>query len=394
MSKILSKSFIIDDNWFNRFDAARGLSPEKYILTKPGDILVAEQLACYPKAIDKFPNWHLDGMLYSKLALEQSSGEVAAQFKSHIAKGAVLWDLTGGLGIDSLAFSNSFREVNYCEPDDRPYSLAKYNHNLHGATNIKHHNFPAEIALEHIDHTDWIFLDPSRRDHNNKKILLEDSQPNILELISRIIKKCNSFMIKLSPMYDIKQLCHELPVINQVVVVSVGGEVKEILGIFSPDFPKKIKAVLLPANIQFEKDFESFKKKSIPLSSSNPHPGAYLHVADPAIFKSDMLSIIAKSQNLKTWGQGGYVWSEKSELQGFNSYKIQEIVDFKPKMLKKLIAGKKVNIHKRNFPLEISSVYKTLNTSMGDDYHLFLTAEPGNKKRVCITHPANHIIQP
>ena len=394
MSKIASKSFIIDDNWFKRFDAVRGLSPEKYILTKPEDILVAEQLACYPKAIDKFPNWHIDGMVYSKLALEQSSGEIAALFKSHIIKGNSLWDLTGGLGMDSLAFSKSFKEVNYCEPDERPYLLAKHNHKLHEATNIHHHNWTAEITLEHIDQTDCIYLDPSRRDQNSKKFLLADCQPNVFELISKITNKCTSFMIKLSPLYDIKQLIKELPMINQVVVLSVGGEVKEILAISSPDLPKKLRAVLLPQNVQFEKDFEPIENKSTPLNSSTPQEGAFLHVADPAIFKSEMLSGIANNENLKAWGQGGYLWSEKNELQGFNTYKIQSVLEYKPKMLKKLIAGKKVNIHKRNFPIDISTVYKTLNTNMGDDYHLFLTTEPGNIKRVCITHPANHITQP
>src|SRR5690554_6456995 len=98
------REFKIDHTWIERFKKAQGRSAESYLLSNPGDVIVAEQLACYPKAIQKFPNWHRDGMLYSRLSLEQSSGEETAQFKSKLAGGNTIWDLTGGLGIDSLPF--------------------------------------------------------------------------------------------------------------------------------------------------------------------------------------------------------------------------------------------------------------------------------------------------
>src|SRR5690606_31822549 len=107
---------------------------------------------------------------------------------------------------DSLAFSSSFTEIHYCEPDEKPYSMAKNNHKVHDISNIQHHNWSAENALDQISKTDWIYLDPSRRDQNSKKFLLRDCQPNVLELIPKIVEKCDSFMIKLSPMYDLKQL--------------------------------------------------------------------------------------------------------------------------------------------------------------------------------------------
>ena len=58
-------------------------------------------------AKQKLPSWYanLDVIYPDGLILEQCSSEVTAKFKSQFAEQKTVVDLTGGLGIDSLAFS-------------------------------------------------------------------------------------------------------------------------------------------------------------------------------------------------------------------------------------------------------------------------------------------------
>jgi hypothetical protein len=118
-----------------------------------------------------------------------------------------------------------------------------------------------------------------------------------------------------------------------------------------------------------------------------PETGHYLHSADPAIHKADTLCTYAKSNECSLWGTGGYLTSKSNTIDGCKSYKIHKSMVFKPKELRKYLKSKRVNIHKRNFPIEVSSLYKSLSTSMGDDLHLFFTTLDDGSKAVCITEP-------
>ncbi len=61
---------------------------------------MAEQLACRQKAAKKLPNLSQHTLLYTPLALEQSSCERTAIYKASLFSGKRLMDLSGGLGID------------------------------------------------------------------------------------------------------------------------------------------------------------------------------------------------------------------------------------------------------------------------------------------------------
>ena len=61
-------------------------------------------------------------------------------------------------------------------------------------------------------HYNLIYLDPARRDAlKQKKFLLEDLSPNILELQSVLLQKADKVLTKLSPMIDISYLCIRYP---------------------------------------------------------------------------------------------------------------------------------------------------------------------------------------
>jgi len=167
------------DLWMQQLKAYQSWDPQRYLLKFPADVCTAEQLRCYPKARRKFPTLHTDGMAYTRLALEQSSGEAAALFKSSLITGTSLIDLTGGLGMDSLAFSRVANHVYYVEPVRQPYLLARHNHTLWGAANISWHACDAREALHTLPGCDWAYIDPSRRHQDRRSFLLSDCEPDV-----------------------------------------------------------------------------------------------------------------------------------------------------------------------------------------------------------------------
>lgn len=371
-----------DKQWFSRYEQTRGTDARQYLLSNPNDILVSEQLHCYPRAENKFPTWHKEGMTYTRLAFEQSSGEIVAKYKASQVSGSTLLDLSGGLGIDSLAFSYSFDEVHYVDRAEQPFHLARNNHQIHKRDNIRHHLLSAEEALSQLPDADWIYIDPSRRNPEKRVFLLSVSEPDVPALWNRLLAKSDGIIIKLSPLYDLAALREELPEITRIQVVSVGGEVKEILAYAQkrPTKPNTIEAVCLPQNAIYASSFDENKPpRSV---QSDFATSKSLVVPDAAVIKSGLTTTFATTNKLDFVNHNTdyLLSSETRPIPGASVYPISERLPYKPKELKKWLKDKRVNIHQRGFPMTPSELYKKLNTDMGDDYHLFFTNVPSRPK--------------
>lgn len=371
--------------WLTRFEQNKQSTYNQYILKNPGDSLVAEQFICYPKAELKFPTWHKPGMVYTKLSLEQSSGEFAANYKATLITGDIIWDLTGGLGMDSAAFAQKAKTVHHNEPDTSLSKIARNNHRVLGIDTILYCCESAEDLINKINSADTIYIDPARRSGKGRTFLLKDCVPDVIQILPKLKQKSKRIIVKLSPIYDLKKIFKELSGTRQIHVVSVKGEVREILAILDDSLPETITSVILPEIYIITKKatFDS----QLNQSESTIPTGSFIHVADPAIYKAETLIDFSKRHDLNYWGTGGYLFSDKPGIIGCQSYRVLESMIYKPKELKKRLRGKRLNIHKRNFPIEVDSLYKTLSTSMGDEYHLFFTRLKDGTKGVCITEP-------
>ena len=144
-------------------------------------------------------------------------------------------DLTGGLGVDSWAFSKCFEKVLYNEANTELAEAVKNNYKILGCSNIEVSNRLLEPGnLNDIlgdFKPDIIFLDPARRSAAGKKVfLLEDCQPDVLKLKEELLAACPNLLLKLSPMADITMLLQRLgPAVRQLHVVAFDGECKELL---------------------------------------------------------------------------------------------------------------------------------------------------------------------
>lgn len=174
--------------------------------------------------------------------------QVATEFK----KAGRIADLTGGLGVDSWAFSEVAEEVLYNEMNPDLASAAKHNFKELGITNIFIKN--SEATPENLKdllgdfRPDIIFMDPARRDSAGKKVfLLEDCSPDVLKMIPELFGTSRFVFLKLSPMADISMAVERLDRtyeaflqstsgegwngqwVREIHVVASGGECKELL---------------------------------------------------------------------------------------------------------------------------------------------------------------------
>ena len=146
-------------------------------------------------------------------------------------------DLTGGLGVDSWAFSQVAERVVYFERDAELAAAAERNFARLGADNI-------EVRCETVTpdtklpEADLIYADPARRDAAGRKVfLLEDCTPDILTLLPMLLQKAPAVLLKLSPMADLTMLTERLgPALREIHVVELDGEVKELLCLLKRDF--------------------------------------------------------------------------------------------------------------------------------------------------------------
>lgn len=161
-------------------------------------------------------------------------------------------DLTGGLGVDSWAFSEVAEKVLYNEMNPALAAAARHNFKALGVTNIFIKNSEATSdSLKDIFgdfRPDVIFLDPARRDSAGKKVfLLEDCSPDVLKILPELFGISRFVLLKLSPMADITMAVERLDRtyeeylekasgegwngqwVREVHVVASGRECKELL---------------------------------------------------------------------------------------------------------------------------------------------------------------------
>jgi hypothetical protein len=204
----------------------------KYSKTEYQDIItyIIQTIDNDSNILNKLPTFHQNHCLISKRSFEQSTSEQLSKFKSIIFKGENMLVLTGGLGIDEWAFSQSFKKIISLDIDINLNNLARYNFNKLQINNIERLDCSAEVFLNQTDTTfDVVYIDPDRRVEGKREILLRNHQPNVIELLDKIKKITPKLLIKCSPLYDFEMALKEVEGIKTCYILSIKGEVKEML---------------------------------------------------------------------------------------------------------------------------------------------------------------------
>lgn len=202
------------------------------------------QIAGRQIAAEKIPSWKkIEDIRYPKhLSLEQCSSEITAYYKAGLLQGDSLTDLTGGFGVDCSFLAEKFKSVTYVERQEELCGIAAHNFHILGLNHINVKNEDGIAHLKAMSPVDCIFLDPARRnEHGGKAVAISDCEPDVAALEGLLLNKAKQVMVKLSPMLDLSLALRELQQTQEVHIISVNNECKELLLILGQTIPQEIK---------------------------------------------------------------------------------------------------------------------------------------------------------
>ena len=339
-----------------------GRSAESIALDRrvPHARLVATQVKYLQRAEKKLPTYHASRAILPSLAFEQSSSEECAAHKPFGGKLAV--DLTCGLGVDTLYLSKRFERVVAIEHNPTLAAITRHNLTLMGAENVEVITGESEEFLANLTHADLIYADPDRRSAEGKKMVcLEDCSPNMVALLPTLKERTDALVVKLSPMFDIKEALVAFGRESSVEVVSLAGEVKEVV----VKWVKGCKECTITATALGCGSFEVPTEREAIARNKEFNPTQYTHlvVPDAALRKAGIVGEWCHSEGLDNFGAYAFANHRPTTTMG-HIYNIEVSLPWQPKKLKPLIGGR-LEIVRHSFPLSTAAICKALGAKEG-----------------------------
>ena len=345
----------------------------------------------------KVPSWYaVPGLAYPvRLSGEQCSSEKTALYKAGIVSSLFpdrkprTADLTGGLGVDTWAFSRVASAVLYNEMNSRLADAAEKNFRMLGAENITVMSRmldPGTSTQEILGdfRPDLVFLDPARRDGDGRKVfLLEDCSPDILKLKDGIFRLCRYILLKLSPMADISMLLERLgKECMEVHILAVSGECKEVVILMDRDFRGKCRIVVNSgaSSVDFLHDELRDAVPDYICGTEDLCPGALLYEPGKALMKAGAFDILGRRFPLRKLARFThyYIYTGSpsdipQELRDNGSFfSIIEAMPLNNRTVRetsrKYLRGE---VTARNLKMDTDTLRRKLGISPGPDIHIF-----------------------
>ncbi|MFM7488678.1 MAG: THUMP-like domain-containing protein [Cytophagales bacterium] len=351
--------------------------------------LVAQQLIGRKKSREKLPTWyHTNGIIFpASLNLEQCSSEATAQYKARwmamLPIRDFFIDLTGGFGVDAYFLSHLFQRGLMLEPNQELLLTAKHNHQLLLADNVEYLSMEAmEFLKTKMPPANLFYVDPSRRSGTEKVVKLEDCTPNVVELQEQLLALSQYVLIKASPLLDIQQGLRELSHVEEVVVLAVDNEVKELLFLQNRMFvgEPQIRAVDLNTGHQTQTDFIFKFSDERNLSAETSAPQGFLYEPNAAILKAGAYKSIARHFGLQKIHPNTHLYTSEKMVHEFfgRIFKIETLQPQAKEFNYWLLNGK-ANVITRNYPLTAEELKKKLKLKDGGDNYVIGFSEEKRK---------------
>lgn len=338
------------------------------------------QIAGRQAAANKIPSWQsIEELWYPRhLSMEQCSSEITAQYKSTLADGETLADLSGGFGIDCAFMASRFRKVSYVERQEELCEIAKHNFPLLGLKHITVYNEDGVVHLQKMEPVDCIFIDPARRnEHGGKTIAISDCEPDVAELEELLLSKGKQIIIKLSPMLDLTLALKSMKRTREVHIISVNNECKELLLIIGNEPSQLIPIHCINLTSKEKQTFTFTREEELEAECLyTKEPGKYLYEPNASILKAGAFRSIASRYKVKKLHPNSHLYTSDLWIENFpgRSFQITGQCSFNKKEIKETIGElKKANITVRNFPATVAEIRKRTKLSDGGEVYLFAT---------------------
>lgn len=353
-----------------------------------------QQIKGYQVIKRKVPAWtSFDGLLYpTHLSLEQCSSESTARFKAEEIcklfndKKFCFVDLTCGLGVDAYFISQNAGQAVLIEKESELAEITRNNFIVFNR-NVTVLNCESEEFLKsNTSHYDVIYIDPARRGTKGEKVvLLEDCNPNLLQLLPDLKKITKFLAVKLSPMFDIKQLISKLSGIKDIYSIGVNNECKEIFLIM--DFKTQVPDInainISETNGEISRLRSTVEEEDVNVLSYPETLGKYLYEPFASFLKSGLYKTIANRYCVDKIHINSHIYTSNKFIEDFpgRKFEIVETKGFNKREAKDFFEKyDKANITTRNFPMtadELRNRYKVKNG--GENYVFATTIHPSTK---------------
>ena len=348
-------------------------------------IFLARQTEGRKIIANKLPSWagNMSILFPVKISLEQCSSEATAIYKAGLVSGESLVDLTGGFGVDCSFLSKNFSSVDYVEQNEELCQIAEHNFAALGL-NIRVNNAESVSFLEDMPSVDCIYIDPARRDVKGKKTAdLSLCSPNLLEIRDILLEKCNTLLIKLSPMFDISSALEVFPECKQVHVVSVKNECKELLLLVEGGFCGETEIVCVDLDELGITSVASNLRKEKGEIIGYFAPKAYLYEPNASIMKAGLFKTVANKYNVQKLHPSTHLYTSEELVSGFpgRSFEIKRVTKVQKKEIQDI---EKANLSTRNFPGNVADLRKKLKLKDGGDTYIFACTLNDNSKVLII----------
>ena len=343
-------------------------------------------------------------------------------------------DLTGGFGVDfSYIASRLGVKSMYVERQAHLCEAAKENFGRLGLKNaiVKNgdgievlHSFALkkdDAASESLGITEeqsrsllktnlglkLIFIDPARRDDaGNKVVSLKDCTPDVTLLQEEMLSKADYVIIKLSPMLDWHRAVSELNCVQEVHIISVNNECKELLLVLSARNMGEMEASSADGEVKHAgnlriycvNDAQSFVCDELDMESSSViiappvlEEMQYLYEPNASLMKAGCFSVLSERYGARMLSKNSHLFVSMEPIEDFpgRSFRIIAISSFNKKELKRYLSGiAKANIATRNFPLSVAELRKRLKLKDGGETYIFATTLSDESHVLVITEKA------
>ncbi len=369
------------------------------------------QIECRQKTSRKLSSFisHDEFLFPSVQAAEQATHQCVAAYHARlVGSGKRIADLTGGLGIDAFTLAANGNSVTACELDAERAEVLSHNAKVLGLTDIR---------IENVDSIEWlrqrtgrkpfdmIFVDPARRDAaDRRKFVLRDCLPDIVGSWDTIRSSARRIMVKASPLLDIECALQEIPGIEEIHLVCVKGECKEVLliaagtetaGSADTHTSSVIAAAVAPAITAVDLDdtpdaslreisrwectYDALGTAAPIADISAITPGTYLYDPNAAVHKLRCASALCEAYPglFRVAANTDLYWSAEliEDFPG-RRFRIESVPDSKE--IKKL-KGSRREVAVRNYPLTAEQLRTKLKVLPGGNENFIYGCRAGEK---------------
>lgn len=252
-----------------------------------------------------------------------------------------------------------------------------------------------------------IFIDPARRDDaGNKVVSLKDCTPDVTLLQEEMLSKADYVIIKLSPMLDWHRAVSELNCVQEVHIISVNNECKELLLVLSARNMGGMEALSADGEVKHSgnlriycvNDAQSFVCDELDIESSSVRIAPpvleemqYLYEPNASLMKAGCFGVLSGRYDARMLSKNSHLFVSREPIAVFpgRSFRIIAVSSFNKKELKRHLSGiTKANIATRNFPLSVAELRKRLKLKDGGETYIFATTLSDESHVLVITEKA------